>query len=389
MPVKGNERLTVAVVFGGASQEHDVSIVSAQQLMDAADVRRIEVVPVYLDFENALRTGPTLRDVTTFRPRPPRTRPVQFGWGDAGAELRDGKTTRPIDCVLPVFHGPFGEDGRIQSLLELIGIPVTGFSASASALAMRKDATKALVKSVGVNVLDHVTVNRAEAANPEALFNAAEARLGYPMVVKPANLGSSIGVGIAPDRATLAALTDAVLRQDTLALIEPKVPNLVEYNIAMRWAPGTAGGDVVFSAIEQPKSGADLLDFKEKYLSSEGPAKGTFLPSEGMLSLTRDINPDLPGNLKGQIHDYARRAFLILGHRGAPRIDFMCNAETGELWFNEINPIPGSYGFFLWEAADQPLLYPELINHLVEEAVTSALKSFDDPVPQDAFLLPR
>ncbi len=385
MPVKGNERLTVAVVFGGASQEHDVSIVSAQQLMDAADVRRIEVVPVYLDFENALRTGPTLRDVTTFRPRPPRTQPAQFGWGDAGPELRAAGDNRTIDCVLPVFHGPFGEDGRIQSLLELIGIPVTGFSASASALAMRKDATKALVKSVGVNVLDHVTVNRGQAAAPDALFDEAEARLGYPMVVKPANLGSSIGVGIAPDRATLAALVESVLRQDTLALIEPKVENLVEYNIAMRWH----AGEVVFSAIEQPKSGADLLDFKEKYLSSEGPAKGTFLPSEGMLSLTRDINPELPGNLKGLIHDYARLAFLILGHRGAPRIDFMCNAETGELWFNEINPIPGSYGFFLWEAAEAPLLYPELIDHLVTEAITQSVKSFDDPVPQDAYLLPR
>jgi len=385
MPVTGKERLTVAVLFGGASQEHDVSIVSAQQLMDAADVRRIEVLPVYLDFENRLLTGPTLRDVTSFRPRPPRTAEVRFGWGDEGPELRGPQGARAIDCVLPVFHGPFGEDGRIQSLLELIGIPVTGFSASASALAMRKDATKALVKSAGVNVLDHVTLGRGEAAAPNAIFDEAERRLGYPMVVKPANLGSSIGVGIAPDRATLAALAEAVLRQDTLALIEPKVENLVEYNIAMLWR----GGEVVFSAIERPKSGAALLDFKEKYLSSDGPAKGTFLPSEGMLSLTREIDPALPADMLGLIHDYARRAFLILGHRGAPRIDFMCNAETGELWFNEINPIPGSYGFFLWEAAEMPLLYPELIDHLVNEAVSDTVKRFDDPVPQDAYLLPR
>ncbi|MEM1431106.1 MAG: D-alanine--D-alanine ligase [Pseudomonadota bacterium] len=385
MPVRGDDRMTVAVLFGGASQEHDVSVVSAQQLMDAADIRRFDIVPVYLDFENRMLTGPTLRDVTSFRPRPPRTVEAQFGWGAEGPELRTAQHTQTIDCVLPVFHGPFGEDGRIQSALELIGIPVTGFSASASALAMRKDATKALVRSVGVNVLDHVTIGRGEAAAPDAIFDEAERRLGYPMVVKPANLGSSIGVGIAPDRATLAALAEAVLRQDTLALIEPKVEHLVEYNIAMRWH----AGEVVFSAIERPKSGADLLDFKEKYLSSDGPAKGTFLPSEGMLSLTREINPTLPGNLLGLLHDYARRAFLILGHRGAPRIDFMSNAETGELWFNEINPIPGSYGFFLWEAADVPLLYPELISHLVDEAVSSSVKTFDDPVPQDAYLLPR
>ncbi|MEM0936361.1 MAG: D-alanine--D-alanine ligase [Pseudomonadota bacterium] len=389
MPVRGHERLTVAVLFGGASQEHDVSVVSAQQLMDAADIRRIEVVPVYLDFENRLLTGPSLRDVTTFRPRPPRSVEVQFGWGDDGPELRSAKSVRALDCILPVLHGPFGEDGRLQSLFELIGIPVAGFTASASALAMRKDATKALVKSVGINVLDHVTVNRAEAAAPDPLFDRAEARLGYPMVVKPANLGSSIGVGIALDRATLAALTEAVLRQDTLALIEPKVENLVEYNIAMRWRDAPGGGEIVFSAIERPKSTTDLLDFKEKYLSSDGPAKGTFLPSEGMLSLTREINPDLPVDLLNGIKDFARRAFVCLGHRGAPRIDFMSNAETGELWFNEINPIPGSYGFFLWEAAAEPLLYPELINHLVDEALGQSVKHFDDPVPQDAHLLPR
>ena len=140
---------------------------------------------------------------------------------------------------------------------------------------------------------------------------------------------------------------------------------------------------------ERPKSGAELLDFREKYLSDDGGTKGTFRPSEGMLSLTRDINPDLPKDLQDKIHDYARRAFLILGHRGAPRIDFMCNAETGELWCYEINPIPGSYGFFLWEAAAEPMLFPELINHLIEEATSDTIKTFEDPVPQDARLLPR
>ena len=108
-----------------------------------------------------------------------------------------------------------------------------------------------------------------------------------------------------------------------------------------------------------------------------------------MLSLTRDINPDLPKDLEDKIHDYARRTFSALGKRGAPRIDFMSNKETGELWFNEINAIPGSYGFFLWEAAAEPLLFPELIQHLIDEATRDTIKTFEDPVPQDARLLPR
>ena len=381
------KRLNVAVLFGGASQEHDVSVVSAQQLMDAADVRRINVIPVYSDFENRFFSGPALRDVSAFRPRPPGLTEVGFFGGEDGPALRPlaGGGERPVDCVLPVFHGPFGEDGRIQSHFELLGFPVTGFSASGSALAMRKDATKALVKAAGVNVLDHVAVGHAALADPGAVGREVAERFGYPAVVKPANLGSSIGVGIAEDDETLFALIEAVLRQDTLALVEPKVENLREYNIAMMWR----GGEVVFSAIERPKSSAELLDFKEKYLSSDSAPKGSFLPSEGMLSLTRDIDPEMPADLRERIHDYARRAFVALGHRGCPRIDFMQDEATGELWFNEINPIPGSYGFFLWEAADPPLLYPELIQHLVDEAIGSSVKRFDDPVPQYAHLLPR
>ena len=381
------ERLRVAVLFGGASQEHDVSVVSAQQLMDAADVRRIEVVPVYVDFENRFFTAPFLRDVSRFRPRPVGAEEVLFRWSERGPVMRKMKSGEetPIDAALPVFHGPFGEDGRIQSYFELIGIPCTGFSSGSSAMAMRKDATKALVRLAGVNVLDHVTANARRLENAESLTREVERKLGFPVIVKPANLGSSIGVGLAKTREELPALVAYVLAQDNLAVIEPQVRNLVEYNIAMRWDDG----EVLFSAIERPKSGAELLDFKEKYLSSGGGTKGAFLPSEGMLSLTRDINPDIPAELRDRIHDYARRAFIALGHRGAPRIDFMSNRETGELWFNEINAIPGSYGFFLWEAAEQPLLFPELVSHLVDEALADSVKKFTDPVPQGAYLLPR
>ncbi|MDR7103094.1 hypothetical protein [Croceicoccus sp. BE223] len=382
-------RKRVAVLFGGASQEHDVSVVSAHQLMDAADVRGIEVIPVYTDFENRFFSAPFLRDIRRFKPKPSGAPEVIFSWSERGPVMRERKSLSetPIDCVLPVFHGPFGEDGRLQGHFELLGIPVTGFAAGSSAMAMRKDATKALVRLAGVNVLDHVTANRARLADPDALIAEVEAKFGFPTIVKPANLGSSIGVGLAKTAADLPALVAYVLAQDNLAIIEPQVQNLVEYNIAMRW--DEAAQEVKFSAIERPKSGAELLDFKEKYLSSGGGTKGAFLPSEGMLSLTRDINPDMPPAFKATIHDYARRAFVTLGHRGAPRIDFMSNRETGEIWFNEINAIPGSYGFFLWEAADEPLLFPELVDHLVTEALRDTVKKFDDPVPQGAYLLPR
>ena len=388
-------KLDVAIIFGGPSQEHDVSVVSAQQLMDAADVRRINIIPVYMSFDGRFFHGPGFRRLEDFKPSPPGMREVRFGWGDSGGCLisADGGWSRPIDCALPVMHGPFGEDGRLQGMLELIGIPTTGFSASNSALAMRKDATKALVKSVGVNVLPHVAVHVNDLRDPDGIYTAVEEALAYPVIAKPANLGSSIGVGLAKDRAALLVHLQTALREDTFALVEPQVQNLEELNVAVMYRENR----IRFSAIERPKSSAELLDFREKYLAgaenSNGGGQGKLgnavVPSQGMLSLTRDINPVLDADLQARLHDYAARAFAILGQRGAPRMDFMHDKVSGELWFNEINPIPGSYGFFLWEAAAQPVLFPKLVDHLVGEALSQSLKTFDDPVPQTAYLLPR
>ncbi len=389
------EKLTVAVLFGGPSQEHDVSVVSAQQLMDAADVRKLNIVPIYVSFEGRFLHGPSLRQLGKFQPKPSGVKEVILAWGEMGPCIRslDGDWSHQIDCALPVFHGPFGEDGRIQGMLEIIGIPTTGFSAINSALAMRKDATKSLVKSAGVNVLPHVVVHSVELKKLDKICKRIETELNYPLIVKPANLGSSIGVGLAKNRDALLVHLQSALREDSFALVEPQVQNLEELNIAVMHR----NGEIRFSAVERPKSSAELLDFKEKYLSSangnppgsQGKLGNATVPSQGMLSLTRTINPNLSPRVFSQLRDFAAKAFSVLGLRGAPRLDFMRDTKTGELWFNEINPIPGSYGFFLWEAAEEPMLFPNLIEHLVEEAISDTIKEFDDPVPQAAQLLPR
>lgn len=388
-------KLNVAVLFGGPSQEHDVSVVSAQQLMDAADVRRINIVPIYMAFDGRFYNGHALRQISRYRPSPPEMREVLFAWDDAGPILRslDGVWKIQVDCALPVFHGPFGEDGRVQGMLETMGIPTTGFSSINSAIAMRKDATKSVVGSVEVKVLPHVVVHVEDLKRSSEICADIEQRFAYPLIVKPANLGSSIGVGVARDRATLLVSLQAALREDIFALVEPRVQNLEELNISVIYR----NDEIKFSAIERPKTSAELLDFREKYLSSagrgssgnQGKLGNAVVPSQGMLSLTRDINPEISPELTSRLKDYAAKAFSALGLRGAPRMDFMHNIKTDELWFNEINPIPGSYGFFLWEAAEEPLLFPKLIEHLVEEALSDSVKEFEDPVPQNARLLPR
>jgi D-alanine-D-alanine ligase len=250
------KRKRIAVLFGGASAEYDVSVVSAQQAMDAVDPLKYEVVPVLSDLENRLLTGKALRPVARFRPVPSGLEEVVFAWGERGPELRwvNRKASLTIDCVLPIFHGQFGEDGRIQGYLELLGIPFAGFTALDSAVGMRKDFTKAVVAGTGVPVLPHVLVTRRDLARPEGILERAGNR--FPAIVKPASLGSSIGVGVAETADELIEVARMVLLKDTHALVEPKVANLVEYNIAVR----AVGDEIKVSAIERPKPATDLLD---------------------------------------------------------------------------------------------------------------------------------
>ena len=378
-------RQAIGVVFGSPSPEHDVSVITGHQVMDALDPRKYDVMPIYMDFEGRFFTDPSMFDVAVFRPYPRKRTEVVFSWGQSGPRLigLGGKPEIRIDCVIPAMHGAFGEDGKIQALLETIGIPFIGFSSLHSAIAMRKDLTKDLAGNEGVNVLPQAVISRSAYAKAKSASEFLSGNLSYPVIVKPCSLGSSIGVGIAEDEGELAMLVENVLYLDENALVEPKVDNLVEYNVSVI----NAGGEVRFSAIEEPKSSAALLDFKQKYQS--GGTKGMDVPSEGMLSLTRTINPDISREKTETIYKYAEAIFLRLGGKDAPRFDFLCNSKTGEIWFNEINTLPGSFAHFLWERAKKPLLFPELLRHLIDEGLTRSVKEFDDPVPVDARLLPR
>lgn len=388
----GDAQRRIAVLFGGNSPEHDVSVVTALQVMDAVDPRRFHIVPIYCDYDGGYITGQGLRQRSSFSPKP-RGKRGHFAWTDFGPGLVcDDGSTEHFDCVIMAYHGLYGEDGREQAHLERLGIPFTGFSSLNSALAMRKDVTKDFLAPTGIPILPHKVFHRpiGAAVPSREEITATLGNLAFPLILKPCSLGSSIGVALVKDIDEVEAVLPSILAKDRMVMAEPQVQNLCEYNVAVRMGPDGP----VTSAIERPKTDADLLDFKEKYLGGEtggsGGKKGVVAPSEGMLSLTRDINPDLPQALEDKIRNIAETAFLRLGGRGAPRLDFLFNQSTEELYFNEVNPIPGSFGHFLWEADKKlPLLFPDLLESLVNEALADSLRGFGDPVPHDARLLPR
>ena len=400
MPNQNETR--VAVFLGGRSPEHDVSVITGLQALKAIDQERFSPFPVYISPRGEWFVGQALEERRNYLPdstlRNELTE-VTLSLGEPGRGVllpkRSGIFTRraaiEFDVALLAFHGLGGEDGQIQGFFETANLAYTGMRTLASALLMDKGATKRLLRGLDIPSLPYAVVTRGQTGLPSAeSISAAMGNIGFPCIVKPAHLGSSIGVGKADDMEELRALLPAIFRLDREAIIEPFVPNLAEYNLSV----ARTGGSVRTSAIEKPKRAEELLDFRQKYLSgggTKGGVKGDGGDSQGMLSLTREINPNLPAEFEANLRRWAVSAFEAVDGTGAPRVDFYCNEVTGEVWLNEVNPIPGSFGYFLWEAAGPPLRFTALLSLLIDEALARHRESQlpDDPVPVEARLLRR
>ncbi len=400
----------IAVFFGGRSPEHDVSVITGLQVLQALDVTLYEPLPVYISTQGNWYIGDALKKCENFLPDQAMLKQLTEVTLDVSATRGGSLIPKkqplfgqakpvPFDVAIPAFHGLYGEDGNIQGAFELANIPYAGMRTKASSLLMDKVTSKYVFKSLGIPVLPFAAVKRPSQGYliPEKELEELLKPIGFPCILKPAHLGSSIGVAKVNSVEEAKACLPAIFEFDDCAIAEPFVKNLVEYNVAVT---KISGGKVMTSAIERPKTSDELLDFKQKYMSggnNKGGAKmggsKTFSPaSEGMLSLTRDINPDIPASMDKDIREWASVMFGALDGTGAPRIDFIGDSKSGELWMNEVNPLPGSLGYFLWEALnEEPVLFTDLLSLLIAEAIAqnTARAMPRDPVPEDARLLKR
>jgi len=384
------EKKVIAVVFGGRSVEHDVSILTGLQFLEALDPGKYTGLPVYVDALGQWWTGSilskrseypikkthhtALTQLTLDLATPANGRP-QFLTFQKGI-MGEKRQAIPFDLVVPAIHGTNGEDGTLQGLLDFAGIPYAGCRPLGAAATMNKVFAKRAARTAGIKVLPELLVNRpaqGQFLNANTLKEALTNALGtetYPFIVKPCNLGSSVGVSKVNDMDGLMAALMSAFRLDSAVIVEPFVPNLVEYNIACR---RNEKGVVETSAIERPKREAELLDFKNKYLAGRktGGAKLDTGPSEGMASLNRVLNPDeLTAKQVNFIKTCSSQLFDELNLAGSVRIDFLSDEKTGELWLNEANTIPGSFAYFLWEAAKEPMSFLSLTNAIIEEGFT-------------------
>ena len=370
-------KMNIAVIFGSRSCEHDVSIVSAMQLIEAAKTAGYTVTPVYISREGLWYTGEALDKIETFREFNPMAKgitrvnlDVSAGSGDlwawppqrAGLFAKVPAPIAHIDCAIPVFHGLHGEDGTVQGLLEMANIPYASSGVLGSSVGMDKIAMKQILKGAGFPVLDYVWFTRDELkTGREEIIAKIEKKIKYPAFVKPATLGSSIGVSRASNREELDKAIDLAASYDHRILVEVGINNPVEINCA---ALGY-GMDVMASVCEMPVPSTDdkFLNFFEKYLRNAG-AKGE--SSRGMKSLSRVVPAPIGEELTGRIQKMTREIFRLLDGRGTMRIDFILD-ENDMLYVNEPNTIPGSLAFYLWKECG--VSFGDLVDKMVEGAL--------------------
>lgn len=370
-------KMNIAVFFGSRSCEHDVSIVSALQCMEATKAAGFEVTPVYISRDGLWYTGAPLENIETFREFNPMTKGITRVTLDVTANAGDlwawppqraglfAKVPAPlchIDCVIPVFHGWHGEDGTIQGLLEMANIPYASSGVLGSAIGMDKIAMKQILRGAGFPVLDFVWFTREQLKKDrKAVIERVEKEIKYPAFIKPAALGSSIGVSRAKNRDELERALDVAASYDRRILVEVGVTRPVEINCA---ALGY-GEDVRASVCEMPvpSSNDTFLDFWQKYLRNAS-TKGE--DSRGMKSLSRVVPAPIGEELTKRIQTMTCDIFKLLDCCGTVRVDFILD-QNDMLFVNEPNTIPGSLAFYLWKACG--LDFPKLIEKMVEDAL--------------------
>lgn len=382
----------IAVVFGGRSVEHDVSILTGLQALEALDAQKYKGFPVYIDPVGRWWTGEALRSRRHYPITPdimesltplllntvcqPDGQPCFITWKKSFLGLK--QEIIPFDLIVPALHGSNGEDGTLQGYLTLADIPFSGCGTLGAALAMDKLAAKKIARDSGLSVLPELAIPRPEEGSYtdieqlEKQVISAFGHLEFPLIAKPVSLGSSIGVTRVDTAEELLAALLSIFKLDHRAMIEPCVAPLIEYNVAVRRTPG---GTLETSAIERPKTTGAILDFKGKYLASGEPGspksgglKIDGPPSEGMVSLSREISPaGLLDQVEQKIRSDAAHLYTTMNLAGSVRFDFLSNAETHEFWFNEANTIPGSFAYFLWESAQNRLSFRDLMTDMIEE----------------------
>lgn len=362
-------KTNVAVFFGGRSVEHEISVISALQAINAFDKDKYNIIPIYISKQGRWYTGLELLDIKNYRDMSRLVSQAEEvfmrpEYGDfnlykvhTGLLSKKNPVVVELHVAIPVLHGTNGEDGVFEGLLETIGIPFAGCNTLSSANGMDKITMKMILRAENVPVVDYVwfTDHQWNSSRDEQVKKIEE-KLGYPVIVKPANLGSSVGIGTASNRAELIEKINNAEKFSQRIIVEHMIEQLKEINCSVL---GDADEHQA-SVCEEPIKTGKFLSYEDKYM---GGSKTT----QGMQASDKRIPADLPTEVSEKIRHIAAETFRVLSCHGVSRVDVMIDEKDGKVYVNEINTIPGSLSFYLWEASG--ITFTQLMDRLVALAL--------------------
>ena len=366
-------KLNIAVFFGGESVEHEVSIISAHQAIEALDKNKYNVIPVYVSKERKLYVSDLLKDMSNYKDLKhliSQCTQVSITSEDNRVVIRPVKPSLfgpkelgTIDVAIPVMHGTNGEDGTIQGFFEMLKVPYAGCDLYGAAIGQDKVLQKNVLNDNNLPITNWFWVYGAEMDTRQSEILDKVHRLIYPVIIKPARTGSSVGISIAHNDEEYLACFDEARQYDEKIITEKVVKPMREINCSVV-------GDsysCVASVLEEVSSVSqdELLSFSDKYLGGGKSSKTQ--GSKGMASTARIVPAPLTDEQTRLVQQLAKETFRVLGTSGVCRIDFLMDADTKKVYVNEINTIPGSLAFYLWQAAG--VSFSELMDKLVELAL--------------------
>ena len=366
-------KIRVGVLYGGKTTEHEVSIITAVQAMGFLNPDKYEVIPMYLTKENEMYTGAPLKEMDVYREPDLLKRYCKkvVCYNKDGALVLQNKkglfkkTVAIVDIVIPAVHGYNMEDGNVQGMLETFGVPYTGSDIYGCTVGQDKVFQKQILESEGIRVPKYTWFYDNEYFEDEASIIEKVKKIGYPVIVKPARQGSSIGIEVAKDEESLKEAIEEAIKYDEKILVEEVINNMTELNCSVLGSSSY----METSVIEQVMGKDEILSFNDKYIGN-GAKKGAgkkVSGSKGMVSADRIIPADIPEKLAKEIAETSKKAFRSLGASGVVRIDYLYYKKSKKYYVNELNTIPGSLSFYLWTPLNKE--YDELLDDMINIAV--------------------
>lgn len=361
-------KIKVGLMFGGKSVEHEVSIISAMQAIKAFDTEKYEIIPIYISKNSEMYAGPFIGELDEYKNidellrKSSRVMLIK-NFGDFELIRNPKKFLMPevvskIDVIFPIVHGTNVEDGTLQGYLKYLGIPFVGSDILSSSIGMDKYMTKLVLKDKNIPVLDARVYNSFD--DIEEIEKDIIKNIGLPAIIKPINLGSSVGITKVKKDDDLEEALYYAFKFSKKVLVEKAITHLREINCSVLGDEEEA----IASECEEPLNATDILTYENKYIGGE---KGSKNSSKGMCSLVRELPAKITKSEKEEIQGLAVETFKSLGCNGVVRIDFMYDIDEKKIYVNEVNTIPGSLSFYLWEASN--LEYSKLLDKMISLAL--------------------